>query len=367
MINNRNDQAKILIPATYRLLIVTILSSVIYTVLFNVYSTPFALHAFQPGIIALLHLILFAYLYKNPRKRISQVINAYGAILLLTSVPNTLYFTIGAWQSEWLFIEMFPPISGMIILTTTLIMLMLPEKLNKFVILTWTLNAVPVLLLLATHPEELQTPRGYDLLFLFGPASFLILLIIPYQRSVRSHLDKINVDLQHSRQEADRDFLTDVYNRRGLKSWLNDLAPNTSLSVLLIDIDHFKSVNDRFGHATGDHVLVEFASRLRTAYFEDCGLARWGGEEFIVVIVNPSADSMSSIGEKFRSTISQQPYKDIGKITASIGISQVNQAQHFIAMVEEADKAVYFAKANGRDQVVLYSDALAEEPSLSAE
>jgi len=360
----RNEKTNILIPATYRLLIVTILSGVLYTILFNVYSTQFIIHAFQPAIIVALNLTLLLYLLRKPKKRIHHVINAYGAILFLTSVPNTLYFTIGAWQSQWLFVEMFPPISGMIILTTTLILLMLPERLNKLVVITWTLNAAPVLLLLFTHPEELQTPRGYDLLFLFGPASLLILLIIPYQRSIKVHMEKINFDLQYSRAEADRDFLTDVYNRRGLKSWLANLDSDTNLGVLIIDIDHFKSVNDRFGHATGDHVLVEFASRLRTAYFEDYSLARWGGEEFIVVIVKPNPDELFSIAEKFRNTISQLPYKDVGKITASIGVSQIDQAQHFMSMVEEADKAVYLAKANGRDQVTLYTDTLTKKETL---
>ncbi|MBJ7536166.1 GGDEF domain-containing protein [Marinomonas transparens] len=356
-----NDQNHILIPATYRLLIVTILASCIYTVLFNVYSTPFVVHSFQPLILTTLHLVLLLYLFNNPQKRIHQVINAYGGIMLITSVPNTLYFVIGAWQNQWLFVEMFPPVSGMIILSTTLILLMLPERLNKLVVITWSLNAFPVLLLLFTHPEELQTPRGYDLLFLFGPASLLVVLIIPYQRSIKQYMDEISFDLQHSRAEADRDFLTDVYNRRGLENWLSHLDPTTKLSVLLIDIDHFKSVNDKFGHTTGDHVLVEFASRLRTVYFEEHALARWGGEEFIMVIVNPN--QTTAIGETFRNTISQLPYKNVGKITASIGASRIDQAANFTTMVEEADTAVYFAKANGRDQVILYTDTLTENPS----
>lgn len=357
---NKTAQTTILIPATYRLLIVTILSSVLYTILFNVYSTPFLIHAFQPGIIVFLNLALIAYLHKNPQKHIHRVINAYGAILLLTSVPNTLYFVVGAWQSKWLFVEMFPPISGMIILTTTLIILMLPERLTKLVVFTWTLNAAPVLLLLLTHPEELKTPRGYDLLFLFGPASLLILLIIPYQRSLKVHMEKIHFDLQHSKSEAERDFLTDVFNRRGLKGWFNTANPSTKACVLLIDIDHFKSVNDRFGHSIGDRVLLEFASRLRTVYQGKHGLARWGGEEFVIVLLNPKPSMIKDIGELFRSSISKLPYKDVGKVTASIGVSKISEVKHFTLMVEQADSAVYFAKANGRDQVALYSDTLEE-------
>lgn len=360
MPNNLNDHTNILIPATYRLLIVTIFSSAIYAVLFNVYSTPFIIHAFQPAFFTLLHLILFIYLYKSPQKRIHQVINIYGAIILLTSVPNTLYFTIGAWQNKWQFVEIFPPISGMIILSTTLIMLMLPEKLNRLVVVTWSLNALPVLLFLLTNPNELQTPRGYDLLFLFGPASLLILLIIPYQRSINHHMNSISFDLKHSQQLADRDFLTDVLNRRGLENWLNKLDSDSKICVLLIDIDHFKNINDKFGHTIGDHVLVEFASRLRTIYFNDHGLARWGGEEFIMVIVNPSHDLLTTIGPIFKHTLNQLPYRQIGKVTASIGISTIQPKAHFLDLVEEADKAVYYAKSNGRNQVVIYSSALIE-------
>ncbi|WP_353666601.1 GGDEF domain-containing protein [Marinomonas sp. THO17] len=259
------------------------------------------------------------------------------------------------------FIENFPPISGMTILTMTLIMLMIPEKLNKLIILTWTLNALPVLLLLATHPEELQTPRGYDLLFLFGPASLLVLLIIPYQRSLKSHMDKIHFDLKNSREEADRDFLTDVFNRRGLNSWLNELEDNSQISIMLIDIDHFKSINDKFGHDIGDHVLIEFASRLRTVYHGTHALARWGGEEFIVVIVNSTRDKIQIVSEMFRTALSQLPYKEVGKITASIGVSQVNSIDGFSTMVKEADTALYIAKNHGRDQVVMYTGSLTKD------
>lgn len=356
--DDRNDQKNILIPATYRLLAVTLLSSIIYTILFNVYSTPFTIHAFQPGIIFFLHFTLLIYLYKNPIRRVHRVINAYGAVMLFTTVPNTLYFTISAWQGDWRFVDTFPPFSGMIILTTTLMMLMLPEKYNKLAVITLILNAFPVLLFLLTHQEELQTPRGYDLLFLFGPASLLILLIVPYQRGINNHMNKIVFDLQHSQQAAERDFLTDVYNRRGFEGWLNNVNPSTKACVLLMDIDHFKTVNDRFGHSIGDRVLIEFASRLRTVYQGKYGLARWGGEEFLIVILNPKTNKTNLIAELFRSAINQLPYKDVGKVTASIGVSHINEIKHFSTMVEEADKAVYFGKDNGRDQVALYRDIL---------
>ncbi|BFM49995.1 hypothetical protein THO17_21580 [Marinomonas sp. THO17] len=339
----------------------TIISSLIFITLFTHISTPFELHAFQPISIFLTNSFLLIYLRFDPKKRVNQVIKIYGYILLIVSVLNTLYYTTRAWQGEMSFIENFPPISGMTILTMTLIMLMIPEKLNKLIILTWTLNALPVLLLLATHPEELQTPRGYDLLFLFGPASLLVLLIIPYQRSLKSHMDKIHFDLKNSREEADRDFLTDVFNRRGLNSWLNELEDNSQISIMLIDIDHFKSINDKFGHDIGDHVLIEFASRLRTVYHGTHALARWGGEEFIVVIVNSTRDKIQIVSEMFRTALSQLPYKEVGKITASIGVSQVNSIDGFSTMVKEADTALYIAKNHGRDQVVMYTGSLTKD------
>lgn len=352
------SKINLLITATYQLFIGTILSCLVYTAFSTIYSGVFIVNVSQPAIVLLAHLGVLAYLHNNPEERIHKALLFYGVITLITSVPSTLYFTIGAWLNMWNFVDIYPPMTGMTILTTTLMLMLIPERLTKLAVTSWSFNALPVLLFLLTTPSQLQTPRGYDLLFLLGPTSILILFLIPYQRKIQSHIEKITFDLKHSKAVSFRDFLTDVFNRRGLENWLMETKPSIDICILLIDIDKFKNINDEFGHSIGDNVLIEFASRLRAVYFGEHCLARWGGEEFIVVIVNPNSHTTPIIGEMFRTTIGQQAYKNIDQVTASIGISSIKKAKDFNALVDEADKALYFAKANGRDQVCLYNEGL---------
>lgn len=352
------SKTNLLITATYQLLIGTILSCFVYTAFSTVYSGAFIVNVSQPAIVLFAHLGLLIFLRNNPEKKIHKTLFLYGVITLITSVPSTLYFTIGAWLNMWNFVDIYPPMSGMTILTTTLMLMLIPEKLTKLAVASWSLNALPVVLFLLATPSQLQTPRGYDLLFLLGPSTLLILLMIPYQRKIKSHIERITFDLKHSKAASFRDFLTDVFNRRGLDNWLMEGKPSNNICLLLIDIDKFKDINDKFGHSIGDNVLIELTSRLNKVYSELHCLARWGGEEFILVIVNPTPHTTSIIAEMFRTAISQKPYKKIGKVTASIGVSTIKKAKHFDILVDEADKALYFAKTNGRDQVSLYQESL---------
>ncbi len=355
-----------LIKATYQLLIGTILICAIYAICSTLFTGDFVINVFQPAMILFAYLGVLAYLHGDPENKIQKTLFLYCFITLITSVPSALYYTIGGWLNMWDFVAIFPPISGMNILTTALMLMLIPERLSKFAVICWSLNTLPILLFLLTTPSQLQTPRGYDLLFLLGPASILILLMIPYQKKIQSNIEKITYELKHSKAASLQDFLTDVFNRRGLDSWLMEGKPSNNICILLIDIDKFKDINDKFGHSVGDNVLIELASRLSTVYSELHCLARWGGEEFIVVIVNPTTHTTSMIGEMFRTAISQRSYKIIGQVTASIGVSSIKKAKDFDMLVDEADKALYFAKANGRDQVSLYQQSLEtaiEQPS----
>lgn len=360
--NTTSHQKNIVKSAVYRLLIVSIFSYGFCAVFFYIYPTQFAIDSLQPAITSLLCLLLLLYFHQKPLTRIRKTTNIYTAITLLTFTPATFYFTHGAWQGDIRFIESYPPISGMIVLTSTLVMLMLPKKYAKLAALIWALNALPVLHYLFTHPEELHTTRGYDLLFIFGPASLLIFVIIPYQQSMREQMEKISYDLTRYKLHADRDFLTDTLNRRGLDSWLTRNHQLESMGLLLIDVDYFKNINDRFGHSTGDHVLVEIASRLRTVYHDNHCLARWGGEEFILVVANPAPAALNKLAADCHTVFRHIPFRTVGKVTTSIGVSRIAGAQDFDRLIEEADQALYHAKENGRDQVVMFSEM---QPQLS--
>ncbi|WP_110574552.1 GGDEF domain-containing protein [Marinomonas alcarazii] len=360
---NQNVQNDIKISTIYRMLIAFCLSSFLFLVFFAVFPRGHIIDVLVPGFNVASMLILLAYLHQNPLKHANLVIKLCAFVGLFSLVPATYYFLIMAWLGKWRFIDEFPPITGVMISAVAIGMIMLPKAYKNTVALVWLIISLPILHYLVLHPNELHSQRGYEILSLLGPASLLLCSILPYQRRILRHLDSVASLLRRTEEEAGRDFLTDLYNRRGLQNWMGQLNQDDKICVLLIDIDYFKNINDRYGHGTGDHVLVEVASRLRSIYFEKHIITRWGGEEFAIVLVNPKTSTLPYIGTMFQNSLGALPYKTVGKVTVSVGVSNIAAHEHFFALVEQADKALYSAKNNGRDQSVIYNDSLSQQRS----
>jgi diguanylate cyclase (GGDEF)-like protein len=119
----------------------------------------------------------------------------------------------------------------------------------------------------------------------------------------------------------------------------------------VIDIDHFKLVNDRYGHLIGDEVLLLIARVMRSTFRHDDRLYRFGGEEFVVLLRADDEDAALSIFERFRHNVEHYPFPQVGRITASVGFTQIRDHDTPAAAFERADKAVYLAKDEGRNQV----------------
>lgn len=175
--------------------------------------------------------------------------------------------------------------------------------------------------------------------------------------------DKLLENFHLSMQMATTDAVTGLYNRHYLTSHIDNRLKSTQplgreLSVLMLDIDHFKKVNDTHGHAAGDIVLKEFASRIgRNIRGVDLA-ARYGGEEFVVMMPETSSDLAATIGGRLKDEIASNPF-DIGdagepiNVTVSIGVATSRDGQTPNQLIEEADKALYEAKFSGRNRVVV--------------
>ncbi len=163
------------------------------------------------------------------------------------------------------------------------------------------------------------------------------------------------------RHLADRDQLTGLYNRFALNRKLAQLQQLHSrhqqpYAVLLLDLDHFKQVNDQYGHLTGDKVLKHAATLLKQSIRNEDILGRFGGEEFLLLL--PMTEQQAA--EKLIQLLRQQPLQ-LGDtaiaLTTSIGIATAHPngaALSSETMLQQADKALYHAKANGRDQVISF-------------
>lgn len=361
-----DDENKITVAAVYRLLIASFFTSITFAIFFNIYPTAHIIDSIIPSLDVFILLSALIYFHYNPDTKINKIIIFYIVFFILTFSPTTVYYVWMTWNNEWRFVDEYPPITSLMMAIIVLGIIMLPRQYKRYIVLMWASIALPIIYYLLHHPEELQTPRGYELIGTFGPASLLLYIVFPYQKSIRRHINKVTGDLRRFELEAGRDYLTDIYNRRGLSLWLGQLKHDDRIAVLLIDVDHFKQINDRHGHSIGDHVLVELASRLRSIYFEKHIIARWGGEEFAVILINPKANTLPYIGSMFQHALGALPYKTVGKVTVSFGVSSIAHHEHFFELIDQADKALYSAKNNGRDQSVMYNDSLTEHHSQAS-
>ena len=150
-----------------------------------------------------------------------------------------------------------------------------------------------------------------------------------------------------------RDPLTKLLNRRAAQIQMDYRRENDCFSLAIADIDFFKSVNDSYGHEKGDEVLKYVAGALRKAVGEDGFSARWGGEEF-VVIMKESCGNFIEHADAFRKAVENTKFA-VGKVTISVGVA-VYDGGDYQKTIQNADTALYEAKNNGRNQVVMYND-----------
>jgi diguanylate cyclase (GGDEF)-like protein len=119
----------------------------------------------------------------------------------------------------------------------------------------------------------------------------------------------------------------------------------------MLDIDHFKTINDTFGHQAGDHVLIEIASRLRRSLRGNDMVARWGGEEFVVLLRDCALPDALRVAEDIRAAIAELPFGAMGSLTVSVGVAEARAGEDLTTWLERADQALYRAKRSGRNEV----------------
>ena len=164
-------------------------------------------------------------------------------------------------------------------------------------------------------------------------------------------------------QAAGTDRLTGAWNRRRFEEAAHSemslaLRRGTPASLLMIDLDHFKRVNDTLGHEAGDAVLVGATNAIRSQLRGSDKLVRWGGEEFIVLSPASRLEGAQLLAEKLLKAIADLHFPGLGTITVSIGVAELRAGENLSQWIARADRAVYAAKEAGRNRVVLDSERL---------
>jgi len=209
--------------------------------------------------------------------------------------------------------------------------------------------------------DWISAEHWYLALLLLWAASFLAFIFVRYyllQRyTARLYTEK------HAYQRLSMiDSLTQLMNRYGLTTYFDEkIKPNKTLGsscLLLVDIDHFKQVNDNHGHPMGDVALHTVGSTIKEHLRQTDSASRWGGEEFLILLPATNLDHAAKLGERLRQVLADLSFTQASdlSITVSIGVCSFLPGESLESTFARADKALYQAKENGRDRVEMYSD-----------
>ena len=197
---------------------------------------------------------------------------------------------------------------------------------------------------------------------IFIPVAMAIGIIIATMLYQEHQLTFIaNQQLEHS---ALTDALTGLPNRRSMQTdlqaeWSRAKRGEQRFAVLMADLDHFKAVNDQYGHDVGDEVLTMLASRFTTTLRGGDRAARWGGEEFLLLIPSATVESAMVVAEKVRQAVVEPAFTTSAgnlAVTLSLGVALIRQTESIDEVISRADKALYRAKQEGRNRAILSGD-----------
>jgi diguanylate cyclase len=221
----------------------------------------------------------------------------------------------------------------------------------------------------ANNGPATEVSRGSGHLIGFGAVSGLcrfVEIVSMDDCVVKDSINRIAKIFAHLMRIIDKfehDPLTGLFNRQSFDYRFKDLIENhqknpyriktdTNPWLAIVDIDHFKRVNDTYGHLFGDEILLLVSRIMRQSFRFDDLFFRYGGEEFIVILNNTDAIGAELALERFRSAIQNYVFPRLGEMTVSVGWTGIEQQEFSTDAIHRADKALYFAKENGRNKVV---------------
>jgi len=182
--------------------------------------------------------------------------------------------------------------------------------------------------------------------------------------SLAKQVEILNTELKKVQRESERDGLTGAHNRKAFDQRLSNLVEQNTLvkapfSLMLLDLDDFKKVNDTFGHQTGDRVLVALVNKCRQFIRSEDTLARYGGEEFAIILPNASLRNATKKGKQIcqdvaatRYAVESHPEQEPLGVTVSVGVAAYRKGDTLKSIIDRADEALYSAKREGKNRVV---------------
>ena len=219
-----------------------------------------------------------------------------------------------------------------------------------YVVIDWWLRHTP--------PIIEVTPAALAALRYFNISSFLLTMVL----SSIAHSQSIADAETRLRAAAETDTLTGLINRRRMSDRMHQelfraRSSKGTLAVMLLDLDHFKMVNDRYGHTCGDLVLTQVGAVLRRCVRDGDIVARWGGEEFLILLPSATSERAYDVAERVRSEVRATLIPGEIRISITAGVAMWRGNEDLEATIHRADTALYEGKRNGRDRVVMEPEA----------
>ncbi len=188
-------------------------------------------------------------------------------------------------------------------------------------------------------------------------------------KEMSKEVEDLDKRLKRVAIDANTDALTGIYNRRAFNQKLTEYLRESKkpFSIIMVDIDHFKKLNDQYGHLTGDKVLKFIATLIGKNIRGQDYLARFGGEEFVILLPDTTLDSALCVANNIRSYLADQALYDssnnmqLGRITLSMGVASRHEKDNSDKLIERADKCLYLAKSQGRNKAVAQTRLLEEK------
>ena len=203
-----------------------------------------------------------------------------------------------------------------------------------------------------TMPLNVELNKMNDLFKIFALLLFILLSIVYI--IIYYFVKELNKKDEKLMDKANKDALTRTFNRHVFNKDMEDIIESkNSLTryLMILDIDHFKKVNDTYGHSVGDTILIELCQTISTIIRDTDKLYRIGGEEFAILSIQTDREDEIKFANRLREEVKSKNFENIGTITISIGITQQQDGDSYKTLFERADKALYNAKRSGRDNV----------------
>jgi diguanylate cyclase (GGDEF)-like protein len=307
--------------------------------------------------IGLLAAHLFVYFFLALPRHFPRAARVYRGLLWCAALLIVPSFVSGLAPLFASTLNLLLLILSVMVLTLSARRAYLGDPQGWFFLIGWGAVTVVTVLRAAFFLIHAGTPGWLELLHPIADTSGALVLVVAVARAARY----VEREMRYARQHARTDPLTGLANRAELNTALPTCLAATSrehqpLSVLFLDLDHFKSINDRLGHAIGDLCLIETAHILRQHVREHDLLARYGGEEFVLLLVGTDARTAFAIADTLRTAVQRHGHTIHGHpvdLTVSVGIAEHVPGESADALLQRADAALYRAKAEGRNRCVL--------------